>query len=144
MCIRDRYNIDFTGHLLEQVTVVTKEDSEEFAGQISVTISDLLFDAVKNNNVLTLSRDYFRIRKPLERRVYELCRKHCGNQRSWKIGLDNLHHKTGSESPLSSFKFAIKKMIQIQPLPDYLIEFGPDEKNVIFMKSKTKKLRSAS
>ncbi|MCA9184408.1 MAG: replication initiator protein A [Pirellulaceae bacterium] len=28
--------------------------------------------------MLTLHRDYFRLRKPLERRVYEIARKHCG------------------------------------------------------------------
>ena len=137
------YNIDFTGHLLEQVTVVTKEDSEEFAGQVSVTISDLLFDAVKKNNVLTLSRDYFKLRKPLERRIYELARKHCGNQRSWKIGLDNLHHKTGSESPLATFKFALKKMIEIQPLPDYLVELDSDERNVLFIRNRQKTLKAS-
>jgi plasmid replication initiation protein len=137
------YDIDFTGHLLESVTIVTKEQSEEHAGQISVTISNLLFDAVKKNNVLTLSRDYFKLRKPMERRLYELARKHCGSQRSWKVGLETLHHKTGSESPIYQFKYELKKMISIQPLPDYLIEFGPDMKNIIFIKRIKKNLKSA-
>ena len=47
---------------------------------VSVTLSDWLYRAVLSKSVLTLSRDYFRLRKPLERRIYELARKHCGRQ----------------------------------------------------------------
>lgn len=47
---------------------------------VSVTLSERLFQAVLSRSVLTLSRDYFRMRKPLERRIYELARKHCGRQ----------------------------------------------------------------
>lgn len=32
----------------------------------------------KSSEILTISRDYFRLRKPLESRLYELARKCCG------------------------------------------------------------------
>jgi plasmid replication initiation protein len=51
---------------------------------VVVTLSEWLFRAVLSKSVLTLSRDYFRLRKPLERRVYELARKHCGHQPDWR------------------------------------------------------------
>jgi hypothetical protein len=41
----------------------------------------------QGKEVLTLHRDYFRLRKPLERRMYELARKHCGQQATWSICL---------------------------------------------------------
>ncbi|MBD3625134.1 MAG: replication initiator protein A, partial [Rhodobacteraceae bacterium] len=63
-----------------------------------VVLSDWLYRAVLAKSVLTLSRDYFRLRKPLERRVYEIARKHCGRQREWTIGLATLLTKTGSTS----------------------------------------------
>ena len=34
-------------------------------------------------------------RKPLERRVYEIARKHCGRQAEWRIGLETLLKKIG-------------------------------------------------
>ncbi|AMY72152.1 plasmid replication initiator protein RepA (plasmid) [Frigidibacter mobilis] len=37
-----------------------------------ITLSDWVFNAIKSNEVLTLHRDYFRLRKPIERRIYEL------------------------------------------------------------------------
>ena len=50
------------------------------------------------HEVLTLHRDYFRLRKPLERRMYELARKHCGKQDEWSISLELLRKKCGSAS----------------------------------------------
>jgi plasmid replication initiation protein len=65
---------------------------------VEITLSDWVFDAIENNHVLTLSRRYFFLRKPLERRLYELARKHCGQQREWKISLEGLREKCGSGS----------------------------------------------
>ncbi|GER05676.1 hypothetical protein JCM17846_33580 [Iodidimonas nitroreducens] len=66
-----------------------------------VKLSDWVFNAIRSQEVLTLHRDYFRLRKPIERRVYEIARKHCGQQDEWTIGLENLLKKTGSQSLLS-------------------------------------------
>ncbi|MFD1810575.1 replication initiator protein A [Gemmobacter lanyuensis] len=67
---------------------------------VTVTLSDWLFRAVLGRSVLTLSRDYFSLRKPLERRIYELARKHCGRQPDWRVSLAVLHKKAGSAAPL--------------------------------------------
>ena len=86
---------------------------------VTVTLSEWLFRAVLSKSVLTLSRDYFRLRKPLERRIYELARKHCGRQPEWQIGLATLHKKAGSTAPLRVFRAAMRKMIVAGHLPDY-------------------------
>lgn len=86
---------------------------------VTVTLSEWLFRAVQGKSVLTLSRDYFTLRKPLERRVYELARKHCGNQREWRVSVATLHAKAGSDAPLRVFRAAIRRMIVDANLPDY-------------------------
>ena len=86
---------------------------------VVVTLSEWLFRAVLAKSVLTLSRDYFRLRKPLERRVYELARKHCGRQPEWRVSLAVLHKKSGSTAPLRVFRAAVRKMIAADHLPDY-------------------------
>lgn len=88
---------------------------------VTVTLSDWLFRAVSNKAVLTLSRGYFSLRKPLERRVYELARKHCGQQREWRISVAVLHAKAGSDAPVRVFRAAIRKMIVADLLPDYTL-----------------------
>lgn len=94
---------------------------------VSVTLSEWLFRAVLTKSVLTLSRDYFGLRKPLERRVYEIARKHCGQQREFRIGLPLLHAKAGSEAPVRVFRAAIRKMIEADLLPDYHLSEEPGD-----------------
>ena len=88
-----------------------------------VKLSDWVFSAIRAQEVLTLHRDYFRLRKPLERRVYEIARKHCGQQDSWKIGLSLLLKKTGSQSPEKRFRQMLRHLAQHDHLPDYHVEF---------------------
>jgi len=93
---------------------------------VRVRLSDWLYRAVLDRAVLTLSRDYFRLRKPLERRVYELARKHCGRQAEWRIGLETLLTKTGSASPRRVFRRMIRDMAAADALPDYTLSFAAD------------------
>ena len=86
---------------------------------VTVTLSDWLFRAVQSKSVLTLSREYFSLRKPLERRLYELARKHCGQQRTWRASVKTLHVKAGSDAPLRVFRAALRRMILDNNLPDY-------------------------
>lgn len=88
---------------------------------VTVTLSDWLYRAVCARSVLTLSRDYFRLRKPLERRIYELARKHCGRQAQWEISIPVLHRKSGSAAPVRVFRAALRRMIASDHLPDYAL-----------------------
>jgi plasmid replication initiation protein len=94
---------------------------------VSVTLSEWLYQAVLSKSVLTLSRDYFRLRKPLERRIYELARKHCGRQSSWQISIDTLLKKSGSASPRRVFRAMIRDMITADTLPDYTLNEEPGD-----------------
>ena len=86
---------------------------------VTVTLSDWIYRSVLSKSVLTLSRDYFQLRKPLERRVYEIARKHCGRQAEWRIGLETLLRKSGSTSPRRVFRKMIREMAEEDGLPDY-------------------------
>jgi len=89
---------------------------------VKVTLSEWLYCAVLSKSVLTLSRDYFRLRKPLERRVYEIARKHCGRQPAWRISVELLLKKSGSASPRRVFRKMLRDMIAANHLPDYEME----------------------
>jgi plasmid replication initiation protein len=94
---------------------------------VTVTLSEWLFRAVLAKSVLTLSRDYFRLRKPLERRIYELARKHCGRQPDWQVSMSVLHKKAGSAAPLRVFRAAIRRMIEADGLPGYTLAEEPGD-----------------
>jgi len=55
-----------------------------------------------------------------------LARKHCGNQPAWKIGLENLKDKIGSNSDLKKLRFNLKKLIETNHLPEYNISMEND------------------
>jgi len=94
---------------------------------VSVTLSEWLFQAVLSRSVLTLSRDYFRMRKPLERRIYELARKHCGRQAEWTVSIAVLAKKSGSTSPLRVFRAMLRELIRENRMPDYLLAEEPGD-----------------
>ena len=99
---------------------------------VELTISDWVFDAIRNHAVLTLNRDYFRLRKPLERRIYEIARKHCGQQAEWKITLALIQKKSGSQSPEKKFRLLVKNIAKHNHLPDYELAFDEEADTVIF------------
>ena len=94
---------------------------------VSVTLSEWLYQAVLNRSVLTLNRDYFGLRRPLERRLYELARKHCGTQRFWKVSVSTLLKKSGSTSPRRVFRAMVRDIIAKDSLPDYQLEEEPGD-----------------
>lgn len=94
---------------------------------VSVTLSDWLYRAVLSKSVLTLSRSYFSLRKPLERRLYEIARKHVGRQPEWRISLETLLKKSGSTSPRRVFRAMLREIIRADGLPDYRIEEEPGD-----------------
>lgn len=104
-----------------------------------ITLSDWVFNAIRHNEVLTLHRDYFRLRKPIERRIYELARKHCGQQTSWKVSLEVLLKKSGSKSSDKEFRRAVRGLAQSDHLPDYHVTFDGQNDMVLFQNRGTMK-----
>lgn len=115
--------------LIEKSKIV-RETRDGRMQEVEITLSDWIINAVNGDEVLTLNRRYFQLRKPLERRLYELARKHCGQQSSWQISLDRLHLKTGSSSTPKEFKRMISKIIADDRIhshmPDYDLRLEAD------------------
>jgi plasmid replication initiation protein len=99
--------------------------------ELQISLSDWVFNAVANREVLTLHRDYFRLRSPLERRMYELARKHCGKQDEWSISLDLLRKKCGSLSNDREFRRLVSNIIEedgrFSHIPDYAVTLEGDK-----------------
>lgn len=105
---------------------IVKEDATGKAVAIEVKLSDWVYNSIMGNAVLSIDKDYFRLRKPTERRLYELARKHCGNQVAWKIKLETLKLKLGITSPIRTLRFNINQIAQTNHLPEYNISIEDD------------------
>lgn len=107
--------------LIESWKIIERR-SDERMEHVEVTLSEWMYRAVRAKEVLTLHRDYFRLGSPIDRRLYELARKHCGRQAQWSIGLALLKKKTGSRAALREFREAIRQRSGSDHIPEYQVE----------------------
>lgn len=118
--------------LIDSWRVVEKSPDDERMVAVEVDLPRWLFRSVETRQVLTLARTYFQLRKPLDRRIYELARKHCGTQPKWRVSLAVLHQKSGSAATLRRFRFEMKALAESGELPDYLMAFDAGRDAVTF------------
>lgn len=128
--------------LLEEYKVTQYTSNGRGALEVDLTISEWLYRAAVASDILTLHPDYFRLAQALERRLYELARKHCGQQAWWIINLPLLQEKTGSAQEARFFKQDLRAVIKLNRLPDYKIYLNKSERpnQVIFVTRDSKKL----
>ena len=105
--------------LIDSWSVVEEKNGRMVA--VEVTLPNWLYRSIESNAVLTLSPDYFRIRKPLHRRVYELARKHCGAQKKWQCSIDTLYEKSGSRASKKEFNRMLRDLVLASDLPEYTV-----------------------
>jgi plasmid replication initiation protein len=115
--------------LIDKYKVVRQTGNGRMS-EIEVRLSDWMYKIIQGSEVLTLSRDYFRLRKPIERRIYEIARKHCGEQDEWRISLALLQKKVGSTGGDRKFRMIVKELAQHNHLPEYTVRY--DDEIVIF------------
>lgn len=124
--------------IIDSWRIIEKSREDERMIAVEITLSRWLYNAVQAFEVLTIHQDYFRLRKPLARRLYELARKHCGHQTSWVIGLDLLRDKSGSKSTLREFRRAVRAIETDNSLPEYRLMVGQDDKVTFHAREKVR------
>ena len=114
-------------HLIESFSFVESSFVKDRRVGLEITLSDWFYNSIIGKEVLTISRAYFRLGKALERRLYEIARKHCGNQKEWAISLEALYGKAGSTAPSRKFRFFIREIAETNYLPDYTIHIADND-----------------
>lgn len=132
-------NIEIEGYrersgfgMIDSWRIIERSKENDQMVAVEVELSRWLWRAVETRKVLTISRDYFRLRKPLDRRIYELVRKHCGKQPKWQVSLGILHRKSGSTASLREFRRAVKSLAESGEIPDYIMRFNQKTDTLTF------------
>jgi len=120
--------------LIDNWRVLERDDERMIA--VEIRLSDWLYRAALGHEVLSINPDYFRLRGGIERRVYELARKHCGKQASWRISIDLLYKKSGVRSPVKQFRHEIKRIVASDITPDYRLRYNAEKDQLIFYSRK--------
>ena len=124
--------------LIESWKIIEKPDSSSKMIAVEVVLSEWLYNAIQSHDVLKLNSEYFQIRSPLERRIYEIARKHTGQQLKWTIGLALLQSKIGSTATPSKFRHMLIKIALSNKIPEYKIEINLSRNQVEFYKKDVK------
>lgn len=126
---------------------IVRETRDGRMQEVEVKLSDWVFNAIKHQEVLTLNRGYFRLRKPLERRLYELARKHCGRQKEWRIKIETLQKKCGSGSTLRKFRYLVTAIAnsdkEFDHMPDYTFRIDKDRDHLVVVNRGTAGLKTS-
>ncbi len=96
--------------------------------EVIVIVADWLYKAFLHYEVLTIDRRYFLLSQPLERRLYELARKHAGDKAIWKCDIEIMRQKSGSIQSLRHFRADVRDIIKRDALPDYRVALDSSKK----------------
>lgn len=113
--------------VLDSYRIIESSRVKDRMIRLEITFSDWFYNSILGREVLTINRDYFRLGKPMERRLYEIARKFCGKSPQWKIDLAKLMDKTGSTGTLRRFRYSIKAIADDDHLPDYALSLDADD-----------------
>jgi plasmid replication initiation protein len=122
---------------------IQRDKTSKHMSSIAVELPRWIYRAVISAEVLTLDRDYFRLRGSLERRLYELARKHCGNQSRWTAGTEVLKEKCGARSALKAFRYQITNVAKHNHLPGYRVVYNGEKDQLTFYNRKGNKAAKA-
>lgn len=113
--------------LIESYDIIESSRVKNRMLRLEITLSEWFYNSILGKEVLTINRDYFLLGKPMERRLYEIARKHCGQQKKWEIGLIPLMSKTGSSGTLRLFRSRLKIIAEDDHIPDYSLSVADDD-----------------
>lgn len=120
--------------LLDSYKVAVKTKTGKVAS-LDIKVCDWLYGAIWNaeQEMLSIHRDYFKLDGGIERRLYELARKHCGRQPYWKVDVETLWTKSGSQGELKKFRHSIfKGQVDLGTIPEYRVILKPEIDQVWF------------
>ena len=110
---------------------MTVDEKTKRPKKLRIKLSEMVRETIEKRAVLTLNRDYFRLRKPIERRIYQLARKHSGHQKKpFTPYLKTLHKKSGSRSSLREFRRSIRNIADHNHLPDFDTHYDAEKDQV--------------
>ena len=104
-----------------------RKDIKEF----QITLSQWLYDGIcRKGSLLKVDQRYFNITSGLKKFLYRTARKHVGTRnKGWKLSLETLYQKSGSEQELRNFKHDLKRAVADDDIPGYSMNWIEENGN---------------
>ena len=87
-------------HLLDGYEIV-REDEKGQMIEIAVKLPEWILNAIQSKYILTYNPKYFTLRRPIDRRLYEIMKKHCAQKpKGWSIRLGAVSQLNFKKCPI--------------------------------------------
>ncbi|RQR62877.1 hypothetical protein DIE12_34395 [Burkholderia sp. Bp9015] len=120
--------------LIQEYTVISYTANRKGALEVELVLSSWTYDLLLSRRILTLHPGYFDLGQGLERRLYDLAKKHCGDKLWFKIGLEKLYGKSGSAQALKYFRRDLVEAMKADKLPEFHIALDDEKAMVVFFR----------
>ncbi len=107
---------------------------------IHIELSKWLYElCCARGALLKTDQSYFQLTSGLKRFLYRTARKHAGkNKDGWKLTVETLYEKSGSEQEFKKFKSDLKSAVKENSIPEYTLEWiEKDRKSIVLFKRST-------
>lgn len=112
--------------LIESWEIIEKDEKTGRATSVAITLNEWMVNAIAGREVLTMNKDYFRLGSPMDRRLYELARKHGFTRGVWVVSWDNLYSLTGSVASMKEFRRGVREAQERDVIPDFMLMLDDD------------------
>jgi plasmid replication initiation protein len=135
-----RYKSSFS--FLDSWGYTERKDIKEFR----ITLSEWLYTITcRNGSLLKIHPEYFKITSGIKRFLYRTARKHVGTKNySWEFSVERLYEKSGSEQIFRFFKRDLRKSVQDNDVPGYLLEWVEENDKTLVRFINARKLVKAA
>lgn len=125
--------------LIESWNIIEKKSSKLKSSAIYITIPKWIYISLHKKKIPKTNPEYFKIRKPISRRMYEIACKNCKNKKKFSISLKKLYLTSGSNAKKFEFKRSLKTIEKLNNLPDYKLILDKKTEIITFKKIKKQK-----
>lgn len=132
-------NIKAGGRIITEVwswidTWKSHQDTRGHVHGVEVVLSEWFIRRIMiDRSVLAISREYFLLKGGIERWLYKIARKHCGNNDCWFFPTKTLYKKYPSGREFRKFKADLKRIVDADCLPEYHTYWDGEQERVQFM-----------
>lgn len=111
-------------NIIDKVKIIEKSPTDEKMIALEVTLSDWFYNGFQSREVLAIDPDYFTLKKALEKRLYEIARKLCGDKGMFTISDRLLFKRTGSRDAPRKVRYEVKEIAEQDKLPGYRYSYN--------------------
>lgn len=127
----DNVNVLDAFNILDRYRIFSypAQDGGRTVKVVKLVLSEWMYLHIKRRQVLVVDPKYFELRRPIERRLYQVGLRHIGDKPSWTISEEKLYNRVGynldgNRASVRKFRSLMMDIIADNTIPGFVIELA--------------------